>query len=231
MRKQKILSAYILFITFVIGTIILLFSTYEPSAEKSSVSYDELDSRRLDTEFVTYHEIADSQQNIVQYSILYTSNFDVTPTPSVNRKESEIKTFSADLDKSNEIIYTDKEIEILQRVTEAEVTSGDIKSKCNVVSVIINRTKSSSFPDTIKDVVFQEHQFSSVSDNRYYEVEITKDTEEAVNNVLENGVTTEALYFFNLRDIESSKVKRWIDNKLDFLFKDDVGHSFYIEKE
>lgn len=118
-----------------------------------------------------------------------------------------------------------EEFEILCRITEAEVTGGDIDSKKNVVSVVLNRVNSPLFPNNIKDVVFQKNQFSPVWDKRYWKVEISKETRKAVIEVKRDGPTTDALYFANLTKV-SAKIKRWFD-KLEFLFTDSVGHSFF----
>lgn len=125
--------------------------------------------------------------------------------------------------------YSDKEIEILQRIVEAEVTGGSIQAKMNVASVILNRVNSDKFPNTIKQVVFQSNpiQFSPIRDNRYYSVNITEETIIAVNNVIENGdCTMGALFFCNLNDVKNNKNVEWF-NKLEFLFIDDVNHYFY----
>lgn len=126
--------------------------------------------------------------------------------------------------------FTDEEVEILQRITESEATGQDIDSKKNICSTIINRVESGSFPSTIKDVVFQDGQFSPITDNRYFEIEVTKETIQAVEEVLQDGVVHNYLYFFSMRDIKSEKIKRWISNKLEFGFKDTAGHSYYNEK-
>lgn len=129
---------------------------------------------------------------------------------------------------------SDDEIEMLQRITEAEATGADIESKKNIVSTIINRMESDSFPSTIKKVIFQKtngvYQFSPIKDRRYFDLETSEETKQAVEEVLLDGVSHECLYFFNIKDIQSPKIKRWINRKLEFVFKDEVGHSFFNEK-
>jgi len=124
--------------------------------------------------------------------------------------------------------FTNKEKEMLYRITEAEATGKSITAKENVVSCIINRVYSADFPDTIKEVIFQKvdgnYQFSPVADKRYWKVEITEETKQAVDNVIKNGVTHDALYFCNYNTI-SSKQKKWFD-QLNYCFSDDV-HNFY----
>lgn len=122
--------------------------------------------------------------------------------------------------------FTDEEIEILQRITEAEATEQSIKSKENVASTIINRVMSVDFPDDIESVVFEDGQFSPISDKRFYKVKITKDTIKAVDNVLRDGVTHDCLYFANIKDIEQLSYKKWFQC-LKYQFKDNSGHSYF----
>lgn len=123
------------------------------------------------------------------------------------------------------IEFTDTEIEMLYRITEAEATGKSIEAKENVVSCIINRVYDSDFPDTIKDVIFEKNQYSPVKDGRYCTVIITEETKEAVNNVIKNGTTHDYTYFCNY-DIISRKLQKWFDT-LEFGFKDSANHSYY----
>ncbi len=130
-------------------------------------------------------------------------------------------------------LITKEEIEVLQRIVEAECTGHDVESKKNVASVILNRVDDRSFADTITDVVFEKiggsYQFSPISDKRYWKVKITEGTIEAVDSVLKEGVTTTALYFAN-RKTMSKKSRKWFDANLLYLFTDNSGHSYYDKK-
>jgi N-acetylmuramoyl-L-alanine amidase len=115
---------------------------------------------------------------------------------------------------------------MLQRIVEAECTDCSIEAKENVASVIINRILSTDFPDDMKSVIFDDNQFSPIYDGRYYKVDITQTTKEAVTEVLNTGVTHDSLYFCNLKDVENLSNKIWL-KQLTYVFKDDSGHSFY----
>ena len=115
----------------------------------------------------------------------------------------------------------------LYRIVEAEATNGDKQSKKNVAHVILNRVKSNKFPNTISGVVFQKHQFSPISDGRFYSVEIKESTKQAVIEAYEEGDTTGgALYFANMSCVTNANTRRWF-NSMTCLFKDSIGHSFY----
>jgi hypothetical protein len=179
-----------------------------------------------------YNQSVISEPSQVHDSTLNINNSNsVTPTYCITEKplagidlcDVEIK------NKEPTYSFTDKEIKILHRITEAECTGQSLESKMNVCSVIINRVESDEFPNDIESVVFQTKpsvQFSPISDNRYYEVEIDESTIKAVNKVIQNGVINDALFFCNVSDVESLKSQKWF-SKLEYLFKDDSGHSFY----
>lgn len=118
-------------------------------------------------------------------------------------------------------VYDEKEVEIFQRIVEAEVTDGDFISKVNVANVILNRVNSNKFPNTIEGVVFQKKQFSPISDGRYYTVKPTEDTLLAIEYAfLFEDTTDGALYF------ESGN--RFVHmSYAEYLFKDNAGHHFY----
>lgn len=86
--------------------------------------------------------------------------------------------------------YTDEELNMLSRIIFAEAGSDWItdEHQLAVGSVVLNRMADSRFPNTMRDVIFQEGQYACTWDGNYY-----KDpNERAVNNakyLLENGVT------------------------------------------
>ena len=125
---------------------------------------------------------------------------------------------------------TDDDIIILQRITEAEATGQDVECKMNMASVLLNRVVDKDFPDCMYDVVFQRsgsrYQFSPIADKRYWSVEITDSTVEAVDAVLRDGPTNEGIYFCARKKVKSKKTLQWFDS-LNFLFKDISGTYYY----
>lgn len=221
MRKESLLSGGLI----VVIAMTLLVSSFEWKQSNNKSSVHEEGRRQYKYEiYYTQSDISDPTPTPT-IGVEYITPT-VTPTPSTtgeSKKKSKSLSGVKDTYKYN---FSKKEIEIIERITEAEVTGGDIESKKNVVSVIINRLESDEFPDTIEKVVFQKRQFSPIADGRYYEVDITDDTKEAVGYVLINGVINDALFFCNPNDVKSSKNKKWF-LALKYLFTDNSGHSFY----
>ena len=143
-------------------------------------------------------------------------------------KSSDNKSKKSNLD--NRKIFKDFSKEdrfILYRIVEAEAGGGDIQSKKNVAHVIFNRLKSKKFSNTVKGVVFSKHQFSPISDGRFYKVKIKDSTKEAVIKAYEEGDTTGgALYFANMAAVSNQKTRAWF-NSMNWLFTDSINHSFY----
>ena len=99
-----------------------------------------------------------------------------------------------------------------------------------VANVILNRVKSSQFPDTVKEVVFQKNgrttQFSPIADGRYWSVSISKSTREAVERVLNGEDESQGALYFSARSKAKKSNMSWFDNNLTWLFKYG-GHEFY----
>ena len=116
---------------------------------------------------------------------------------------------------------------ILYRIVEAEAGDGNIQAKKNVAHVIFNRLKSKKFANNVHDVVFDKHQFSPISDGRYWKVTIADSTKDAVIKAYEEGDTTGgALYFANMKYVSNAKTRAWF-NSMKCLFTDSINHSFY----
>ncbi len=100
-----------------------------------------------------------------------------------------------------------------------------------VMSVAMNRKKSSEFPDNIHDVIYQYkvakggrkiYQFSCVGDGRIEEVEPTEETEAALERIKRGEIAPEVIAF----EVTSSNVlDEWFEYA--FTFK---HHKFYTLK-
>jgi len=136
--------------------------------------------------------------------------------------------------QNTEVIeISSKDIEILQRIVEAEATGEDIKGKILVANVILNRVNDEDFPNTIEGVVFQQdgdtYQFSPIRDNRYWSVKITKDTKTAVKRVMQGEDYSKGALYFSARARANTSSMRWFDHNLKFLFEYG-GHEFFKNK-
>ena len=128
---------------------------------------------------------------------------------------------------------SNEELEVLQRIVEAEATGEDIYGKILVANVVINRVNDEYFPDTISEVVFQKsggsYQFSPTRDGRYWSVEISKSTIEAVNRALAGEDYSQGALYFFARKLTSQSKAQWFDESLNRLFRYGC-HEFYKDK-
>lgn len=59
------------------------------------------------------------------------------------------------------------EMELIAQLVEAEAGNQSFEGKCLVVDVILNRVESPDFPNTITEVIFQEGQFSVITNGAF----------------------------------------------------------------
>lgn len=130
----------------------------------------------------------------------------------------------------SKVKLSNEDIEVLQRIVEAEATGEDIKGKILVANVILNRVNDEDFPDTVKAVVFQKdgstYQFSPIKDGRYYSVKVSESTKKAVKRVLEGEDYSRGALYFSARIRADKNSMSWFDRHLTFLFKYG-GHEFF----
>lgn len=131
---------------------------------------------------------------------------------------------------SSEFELSDEDMKALIRIVEAEATDEDIIGKILIANVIFNRVRSSQFPNTVTEVVFQKigdkAQFSPIDDGRYYSVPISRTTEKAVDRALKGEDYSKGALFFAARRLASSNAMSWFDAKLTKVLKHG-SHEFY----
>ncbi len=112
---------------------------------------------------------------------------------------------------------------LLAKIAMAEAEGESIEGKTLVILVVLNRVWSDSFPDTIREVIYQDGQFAPVADGRFDAVEPNADCWAAVESVMaaQYDYSEGALYFESCKTAES-----WHSRSLEFLYQ--VGnHKFY----
>jgi N-acetylmuramoyl-L-alanine amidase len=89
------------------------------------------------------------------------------------------------------------EIILLARIIHGEARGEDFRGKVAIGSVILNRIKSNRFPDTIRDVILQKGQFSSLMDGQanYYPGE--EELQAARAALLGYDPTLGSIFFYN----------------------------------
>uniref|UniRef100_UPI004056F482 cell wall hydrolase n=1 Tax=Acetatifactor sp. TaxID=1872090 RepID=UPI004056F482 len=138
------------------------------------------------------------------------------------------------LDKQWKYELSREDLEALLRIVEAEAGGEDIEGKLLVANVVLNRVENEDFPDTVTEVVFQQSngvsQFSPVRNGRYWSVDISDETIEAVRRALEGEDISQGALYFAARKYADSDRMKWFDEKLTFLFAHG-GHEFFAEPD
>lgn len=112
--------------------------------------------------------------------------------------------------------------EILEQIAMAEAEGEGVEGKALVMLVVLNRVWSDGFPNSVRDVVFQEGQFSPVENGRYFEVVPDEECREAEEMILHGWDESQGALYFASTDYEHE----WHENNLEYLFT--VGHhDFY----
>lgn len=122
--------------------------------------------------------------------------------------------------------WTEENEYMLMKIAMAEMESESIESKALVIRIVLNRVESDSFPNTIKEVLYQKNQFTPIWNGRYDRVEPNEDCKEALEMVRYGWDESQGATFFELTSDEST----WHSRNLQKLFE--LEHTtFYKEKE
>lgn len=146
----------------------------------------------------------------------------ITCEPDAQKEETEIEAdyypeFTYSKDWSVEDSY------LLAKIAMAEAEGCNTRTKTLIIMSVLNRVWSDEFPDTIKDVIFQENQFSPINNGRWDRVEPNEDCYEAVKIVMEAkyDYSGGATYFESCDDEDN-----WHSRNLEFLYESE-GIRFY----
>lgn len=98
------------------------------------------------------------------------------------------------------------ELELLAQLVEAEAGNQDFEGKCLVVDCVLNRVESPEFPDTISEVIFQDGQFSVVSNGAFEKAAWNMKESDYAAVMVETELHTnkDVLYFNNNKNVAGS---------------------------
>lgn len=92
-------------------------------------------------------------------------------------------------------VISEEEIELLALVTMAEAEGETELGKRLVISTILNRVDHERFPDTIKDVIYQPNQFTSMWNGRVDKCFIDEEIVRLVKEEVNSRTNSETIYF------------------------------------
>ncbi len=95
------------------------------------------------------------------------------------------------------------EKDLLARLVTAEANGEPYEGKVAVATVVLNRVDDEQYPDSIKEVIYEERQFQPV-DNGMINNPATAEAEEAVNEAIaRQGTGKGSLNFYNPDIVDS----------------------------
>lgn len=108
----------------------------------------------------------------------------------------------------------------LMKVAMAEAEGEGVEGKAMVMAVVYNRTQSEIFPDTIEEVLYQDHQFQTVTNGSYASAVPDEECIEALE-AIKNGeyLYVDALFFDSCKN-------SWASRNREYLYTVG-GHKFY----
>lgn len=141
-------------------------------------------------------------------------------------RETQSKLFGAAAVASRGTSYTSTDLYWLSRIINAEAEAEPYSGKVAVGNVILNRVRLSSFPNTVKGVIFEYYkgipQFSPVADGTIYNAPNSDSIKAAKAAFSGTNYVGNATYFFNPDKSEGT----WIVNNKTYVKR--IGnHVFY----
>lgn len=134
------------------------------------------------------------------------------------------------IQRPEEIALSPEDKMILYKIVEAEAGTEDRKGKILVANVVLNRLEDDGFPDTIKEVVYQQEdgvtQFSPVANGSFEKAVPKENTIEAVDAALAGEDYSEGALYFAARQYADDSNMEWFDHSLTKV-TEHGGHEFY----
>jgi len=114
--------------------------------------------------------------------------------------------------------YTDEDLYLLAKIVDVEGQGGSLELKLSVANVILNRVKNTSFPNTIKDVIYQVDvykQFPPAHKESFSTRKAERSSLIAAKKALEGINPIENSLFFNSKPFKSKSqdLHKVIDNE------------------
>lgn len=94
-----------------------------------------------------------------------------------------------------EPIISQEEIDLIALVTMAEAEGESEEGKRLVIDTILNRVDHEKFPNTIEEVIYQPHQFTSMTNGRVNKCHVTDEISQLVEEELVTRTNDEVIFF------------------------------------
>ncbi len=149
-------------------------------------------------------KLTEAQSNVDELSdelarmIAYEEELEIQKAKEDAARLAAIREQEKENTSQNTYVPAESDAYLLGAIIECEAGGESYDGKLAVGSVIMNRVKSSYFPNTVSGVIYQSGQFSPVASGRLaYRLEagVSSECLQAAQEVLNGNITTNCLYF------------------------------------
>lgn len=213
MKKVRIITM----ILYMVLAVEILSAWNNPSNAKETAAYSQVieyreveDENRLAVqELIAREEYAEIKMNEME------KNNEYCARENEVEEEARDRRFKKEQErKERERRKRREEKAVLERIVEAEAGDQDLKGRILVANVIMNRVRSSHFPDSVKGVVFAHRQFSPIRNGSYYRVTVSDKTKKAVEKAMKGTDYSKGALYFMCRSASSASNVAWFDRAL-----------------
>lgn len=146
---------------------------------------------------IYYEEVHAEEEYLKETVMIKNKEYTFVPEKSIDVKilksqpEVEEKTYNPDI--------SDEDIDLIALVTMAEAEAEVEEGKRMVIDTILNRYDSEHFPDTIRGIVYQPNQFTSMWNGRTNRCHVREDIRNLVIEELINRSNSDVIFFRTTR--------------------------------
>lgn len=113
---------------------------------------------------------------------------------------------------------TEDEIHMIEATIQHEVGNFSETYQTLIAELIYNRLQSDEFPDTVKEVLYQENQFCGIENWYNPNTEINEVTKEIVKSVFSKDTTShDAVYYYN-PELSADYAIEWFEYSGDVIY-------------
>lgn len=231
---MKKLKVFALSMILVLGLSVVVYNTNDKTANNQDNKYENEEIVTLANDEDNEHKaINENKENINLKTVSSNNSDEVKNTDknkgqdvnSSNKTNANVKTVSTvsktqpKAKASNKVTasrgnlkavisYNAKELDLLARLVRAEAGGESYNAQVAVAAVVINRVKSSKFPNTINEVIYSNNQFTPVQ-NGQINKPATANNKKAVQEALYGKDPSNGALFF----YDTSCTSKWLLSK------------------
>ncbi|TLS37538.1 cell wall hydrolase [Pseudalkalibacillus caeni] len=201
--KKALSKALLLFLSFIVMVSVFIYKNHNlAEANGPVVKVNKVDAEIKETQKIV-NQLDFKEENDLND---YDTKEEVAIAQIIEPKKVELSAYQS----WQQIIgttYSVKEIEMLAKLVHGEARGESFEGKAAVAAVTLNRIQSQSFPDNLKDVIYQPRAYTAVADGQFNK-KPTGEAYKAVYLALKGWDPTDgALFYYNPKTATSEWIR------------------------